>query len=49
MTEDETVGWHHLLNGHETEQTPGEGEGQGRLACCNPRGHQELDMTEQLN
>ena len=37
------VGWHHQLNGHETEQTPGDGEGQGSLACCNPRGRQESD------
>ena len=33
------VGWHHQLNGYEFEQTPGGGEGQGRLACCSPRGH----------
>ena len=43
------VGWHHQLNGHEFEQTPGDGEGQGSLACCSPWGHKELDMTEQLN
>ena len=36
MTEDEMVGWHHQLNGHEFEQTPGDGEGQESLACCNP-------------
>ena len=35
MTEDEMVGWHHRLNGHELEQGPGVGDGQGRLACCN--------------
>ena len=35
-TEDEMVGWHHLLNGHEFEQTPGDGEGQGSLVCCSP-------------
>ena len=35
-TEDEMVGWHHPLNGHELEQTPGDGEGQGSLACCSP-------------
>ena len=47
MTEDEMVGWHHRLNGHEFEQTLGDGEGQGSLACCcNPWGCQELDMTE---
>ena len=38
------VGWHHQLNGHVTEQTPGDGEGQGSLACCSPRGRQESDM-----
>ena len=38
-TEDEMVGWHHWLNGHEFEQAPGVGDGQGSLACCNPRGH----------
>ena len=36
MTENEMVGWHHRLNGHEFEQAPGDGEGQGRLACCSP-------------
>ena len=46
---DEMVGWHHWLNGHEFEQTPGVGEGQGSLACCSPRGHKEFDMTEWLN
>ena len=35
-TEDEMVGWHHWLNGHELEQAPGDGEGQGSLACCSP-------------
>ena len=49
MTEDEMVGWHHRLNGHEFEQAPGDGEGQGGLACCSPWGHKESDMTEQLN
>ena len=39
------VGWHHQLNGHEFEQTPGDGEGQGNLACCTPWGSKELDMT----
>ena len=48
-TEDETVGWHHQLNGHEFEQTPGVGDGQGGLACCSPWGHKESDTTEQLN
>ena len=46
MTEDETVGWHHQLNGHVFEQTPGNGEGQGSLVCCSPRGCKESDMTE---
>ena len=49
MTEDEIVGWHHWLYGHEFEQAPGDGDGQGRLACCSPRGCKELDMTEWLN
>ena len=42
------VGWHHRFNGHEFEQTLGDSEGQGRLACCSPWGCKELDMTEQL-
>ena len=45
MTEDEMVGWHHWLNGHEFEQTPGDSEGQGSLACCSPWGLQESDRT----
>ena len=45
MTEDEVVGWHHRLNGHEFEQTLGDG-GQGSLACCSPWGRKELDTTE---
>ena len=49
MTEDEIVGWHHQLNGHEFEQAPEVGDGQGSLACCSPRGHKELDTTERLN
>ena len=49
MTEDEMVGWHHPLDGHEFEQAPGVGDGQGSLACCNPWGHKESDMTERLN
>ena len=49
MTEDEMVGWHHQLNGHEFEQALGDGEGQGSLACCSPWGRKELDMTERLN
>ena len=47
MTEDEMVGWHPQLSGH--EQGPGDGEGQGSLACCSPWGLKESDMTEQLN
>ena len=43
------VGWHHQLNGHESEQTPGDGEGQGSLACCSPWGRKESDMIQQLN
>ena len=46
MTKDEMVGWHNRLNGHEFEQTPGNNEEQGRLACCSPWGHKELDMSE---
>ena len=49
MTEDEMVGWHHQLNGHEFEQILGVGDGQGGLACCGSWGHKELDMTERLN
>ena len=49
MTEDEMMGWHHQLNGHEFEQLPGDGEGQGSLVCCSPWGHKELDMTERQN
>ena len=43
------IGWHHWLNGHKFEQTPGDGEGQGSLACCSPRGHKESNTTERLN
>ena len=46
MTEDEMVGWHHRLNGLELEQTPGDGDGQGRLVCSSPWGHKESYMTE---
>ena len=49
VTEDETVRWHHQLNGHEFEQALGDGKGQGILACCSPWGHKELDMIEWLN
>ena len=47
--EDEMVGWHHRLDGHEFEQAPGVGDGQGSLMCCSPWGPQVSDMTEQLN
>ena len=43
------VGWHHRLSGHEFEQTLGDSEGQGNLACCSPWGYQGLHATEQLN
>ena len=46
MTEDETVGWHHRLDGHEPEQGLGVSDGQGSLMCCSPWGHKELDTTE---
>ena len=49
MTENEMVGWHHWLNGHEFEQTPGGSEGQGSLVCCSPWGGKELDAIELLN
>ena len=47
-TEDEMVGWHHWLYGHEFGQALGVGDGQGSLMCCNPWGRKELDMTERL-
>ena len=49
MTEDERVGWHHQLDGHDFEQAPGDGAGKGSLACCSPWGRKEWDTTEQLN
>ena len=49
MTEDEMVGWHHQLNGHEFDQTLGDGEGQGSLACCSPWGHKEPDTIEPVS
>ena len=49
MTGDEMVGWCHRLNGHEFEQTLGDGERQGSLACCRPRGHKESDTTYRLD
>ena len=49
MTEDEMVGWHHQLNGHEVGWTPGFGDRQGGLECCSSYGHRELDITEWMN
>ena len=49
MTEDEMAGWHHWLDGRESEWTPGVGDGQGGLACCYSWGHKESDTTERLN
>ena len=49
MTEDEMVGWHHQLDGHEFEQTQGVSDGQGGLVCCCSWGRKESDATEQLN
>ena len=49
MTEDEMIGLYHQLNGHEFEQTVGDSERQGSLACCSPWGRKELDKTERLN
>ena len=46
MTEDEMVGWHHRLNGHEFEQALGVGDGQGDLACYSPLGQKESDMSD---
>ena len=49
MTEDEMVGWHHRLYGHEFEQAAGAGDGQGNLARCSPWGCKQSDTTERLN
>ena len=49
MAENEMVGWHHRLKGHEFEQTLGDSEGEGGLACCSPWRHKESDTTERLN
>ena len=49
MTEDELVGWHHQLNGHEFEQVPGVGDGQGGPVYCSPWDCKDLDRTERLN
>ena len=48
MAEDQIGEWHHPVNGHEPEQTPGDSEGQGSLVCCSPRDHKESDMTYRL-
>ena len=48
-TEDEMAGWHHRFDGHGFGWTPGVGDGQGGLACCNSWGRKELDTTERLN
>ena len=48
-TEDEMVGWHHWLDGHEFEQTSGVSDGLRSLACCSPQGHKESDTTERLS
>ena len=48
-TEDEMVGWHHRVDGHEFEQVPGVCDGQGSMLCCSPWGRRELDTAEQLN
>jgi len=49
MTEDEMAGWHHRLDGHEFEWTPGVGDGQGGLVCCDSWDRKESDTTERLN
>ena len=49
MTKDEMAAWHHQLDGHESDRTPGDGDGQGGLVCCISWGHKELDTTERLN
>ena len=49
MTEDEMIGWHHQLDGHEFVQAPGVGDGQGSLACCRPGDYKESEMTKQMN
>ena len=49
MTEDEMVGWHHQLDGHEFEHALGVGDGQGRMACFSPWDHKESDTIQRLN
>ena len=46
MTEDEMAGWHHQLNGHESEEAPGVDDGQGNLSCCSPWGRKESEAPE---
>ena len=48
-TEDETVGWHHQLNGHEFEQAPEDGDGQGSVACCSPWGRKVAKSRTRLS
>ena len=49
MTEDELLGWYHRVDGHDFEQAPGVGDGQGGLACCGPWGRKDSDRSERLN
>ena len=49
MTEDEMLGWHHQLDGHEFEKAPGDSDGQGGLVCCSPWGRKESNTTDRLN
>ena len=49
MAKDKMIGWYYRLNGHEFEQAPGDGKGQGSRACCSPWGHKESETTKQLN
>ena len=49
MTEDEMVGWHHRLDGRESEHAPGVSDGQGSLTCCSPWGHKESETSEGMN
>ena len=49
VTEDVIIGWHHQLDGHNFEKTPGDSEGQGSLVCCSPWGHKESDTIQELN
>ena len=49
MTEDEMLGWHHQLDGHEFEKAPGDSDGQGGLVCCSPWGRKESNTTNRLH